>query len=91
MAAETQVLLNNEKKYIAKFFSDASESDVKKIDISTLTYIPLEEVLPILNTLVELTVPMSKSGTTCFITPSLLCLTDTYPLGGSMPFVALLI
>ena len=38
MAAETQVLLNNEKKYIAKFFSDASESDVKKIDISTLTW-----------------------------------------------------
>ena len=38
MAAETQVLINNEKKYIAKFFSDASESDVKKIDISTLTW-----------------------------------------------------
>ena len=38
MAAETQVLLNNEKKYIAKFFSDASESDVKKIDVSTLTW-----------------------------------------------------
>ena len=38
MAAETQVLIDNEKKYIAKFFSDASESDVKKIDISTLTW-----------------------------------------------------
>ena len=38
MAAETQVLLNNEKKYITKFFSDASESDVKKIDVSTLTW-----------------------------------------------------
>ena len=38
MAAETQVLINNEKKYIAKFFSDASESDVKKIDVSTLTW-----------------------------------------------------
>ena len=38
MAAETQVLLNNEKKYVAKFFSDASESDVKKIDVSTLTW-----------------------------------------------------
>ena len=38
MAAETQVLLNNEKKYVAKFFSDADESDVKKIDVSTLTW-----------------------------------------------------
>ena len=38
MAAETQVLINNEKKYIAKFFSDASESDVKKIDVSTLAW-----------------------------------------------------
>ena len=38
MAAETQVLVDNEKKYIAKFFSDASESDVKKVDISTLTW-----------------------------------------------------
>ena len=38
MAAETQVLLNNEKKYIAKFFSDADESDVKKVDLSTLTW-----------------------------------------------------
>ena len=38
MAAETQVLVNNEKKYIAKFFSDASESSVKKIDLSTLTW-----------------------------------------------------
>ena len=38
MAAETQVLINNEKKYIAKFFSDASETDVKKVDISTLTW-----------------------------------------------------
>ena len=38
MAAETQVLLNNEKKYVAKFFSDASESDVKKIDVSTLAW-----------------------------------------------------
>ena len=38
MAAETQVLLDNEKKYIAKFFSDASESDVKKIDVSTLAW-----------------------------------------------------
>ena len=38
MAAETQVLIDNEKKYITKFFSDASESDVKKIDVSTLTW-----------------------------------------------------
>ena len=38
MSAETQVLINNEKKYIAKFFSDASESDVKKIDVSTLAW-----------------------------------------------------
>ncbi len=38
MAAETQVLIDNEKKYIAKFFSDASESDVKKVDVSTLTW-----------------------------------------------------
>ena len=38
MAAETQVLLDNEKKYIAKFFSDADESDVKKIDLSTLAW-----------------------------------------------------
>ena len=38
MAAETQVLIDNEKKYIAKFFSDASESDVKKIDVSTLAW-----------------------------------------------------
>jgi len=38
MAAETQVLLNNEKKYITKFFSDAAEADVKKIDVSTLTW-----------------------------------------------------
>ena len=38
MAAETQVLLDNEKKYVAKFFSDADESDVKKIDLSTLTW-----------------------------------------------------
>ena len=38
MAAETQVLINNEKKYIAKFFSDADETDVKKVDLSTLTW-----------------------------------------------------
>ena len=38
MAAETQVLLDTERKYIAKFFSDASESDVKKIDVSTLNW-----------------------------------------------------
>ena len=38
MAAETQVLVDTEKKYIAKFFSDASESDVKKIDVSTLAW-----------------------------------------------------
>ena len=38
MAAESQVLVNTEKKYIAKFFSDASESDVKKIDLSTLAW-----------------------------------------------------
>ena len=38
MAAESQVLLDTEKKYIAKFFSDASESDVKKIDLSTLAW-----------------------------------------------------
>ena len=38
MAAETQVLRDCEKKYIAKFFSDASESDVKKIDVSTLAW-----------------------------------------------------
>jgi hypothetical protein len=38
MAAESQVLLNNEKKYITKFFSDVAEADVKKIDVSTLTW-----------------------------------------------------
>ena len=38
MAAETQVLRNDEKKYIAKFFSDAAESSVKKIDVSTLAW-----------------------------------------------------
>ena len=38
MAAETQVLRDCEKKYIAKFFSDASESDVKKVDLSTLAW-----------------------------------------------------
>ena len=38
MAAETQVLLDNEKKYVAKFFSDASETDVKKVDLSTLAW-----------------------------------------------------
>ena len=38
MAAQTQVLRDDEKKYIAKFFSDASESKVKKIDLSTLTW-----------------------------------------------------
>jgi len=38
MAAESQVLIDNEKKYIAKFFSDASESDVKKVDLSTLAW-----------------------------------------------------
>ena len=38
MAAETQVLRDCEKKYIAKFFSDAAESDVKKIDLSTLAW-----------------------------------------------------
>jgi len=38
MAAETQVLIDTEKKYIAKFFSDAAESDVKKVDLSTLAW-----------------------------------------------------
>jgi len=38
MAAQTQILVNNEKKYIAKFFSDASEGNLKKIDLSTLTW-----------------------------------------------------
>ena len=38
MAAESQVLLDTEKKYIAKFFSDASETDVKKVDLSTLAW-----------------------------------------------------
>ena len=38
MAAESQVLLDTEKKYIAKFFSDAAESDVKKVDLSTLAW-----------------------------------------------------
>ena len=38
MAAQTQVLIDNEKKYIAKFFSDADESDVKKVDLSTLAW-----------------------------------------------------
>ena len=38
MAAETQTLLDTEKKIIMKFFSDASESDVKKIDVSTLAW-----------------------------------------------------
>ena len=38
MAAETQTLLDSERKVIMKFFSDASESDVKKIDVSTLSW-----------------------------------------------------
>ena len=38
MAAESQVLLDTEKKYVAKFFSDADESDVKKVDLSTLAW-----------------------------------------------------
>jgi len=38
MAAETQTLLDSERKVIMKFFSDASESDVKKIDLSTLAW-----------------------------------------------------
>ena len=38
MAAETLVLVNTEKKYITKFFSDAAESAVKKIDVSTLAW-----------------------------------------------------
>jgi len=38
MAAESQVLLDTEKKYVAKFFSDASETDVKKVDLSTLAW-----------------------------------------------------
>ena len=38
MAAETQTLLDTERKYIGKFFSDAAESDVKKIDVSTLNW-----------------------------------------------------
>ena len=38
MAAETQILLDTERKVIVKFFSDASESDVKKIDVSTLNW-----------------------------------------------------
>ena len=38
MAAETQTLLDSERKVIMKFFSDASESDVKKVDVSTLTW-----------------------------------------------------
>ena len=38
MAAETQTLRDTEKKLIMKFFSDASESDVKKIDVSTLAW-----------------------------------------------------
>ena len=38
MAAESQVLIDTEKKYIAKFFSDAAESDVKKVDVSTLAW-----------------------------------------------------
>jgi len=38
MAAETQTLLDTERKIIMKFFSDAAESDVKKIDVSTLTW-----------------------------------------------------
>jgi hypothetical protein len=38
MAAETQTLLDSERKVIMKFFSDASESDVKKIDVSTLNW-----------------------------------------------------
>ena len=38
MAAETQTLLDTERKIIMKFFSDAAESDVKKIDVSTLAW-----------------------------------------------------
>ena len=38
MAAETQVLIDNEKNILQSFFSDASESDVKKVDISTLAW-----------------------------------------------------
>ena len=38
MAAETQTLLDTERKIIMKFFSDAAESAVKKIDVSTLTW-----------------------------------------------------
>ncbi len=38
MAASTQILLQNEKKIIYKFHSDAAESDVKKVDVSTLTW-----------------------------------------------------
>jgi len=38
MAAETQTLVDTEKKLIMKFFSDAAESDVKKIDVSTLAW-----------------------------------------------------
>ena len=38
MAAETQTLLDSERKVIMKFFSDASESDVKKVDLSTLAW-----------------------------------------------------
>ena len=38
MAASTQILLQNENKVIYKFHSDASESDVKKVDVSTLTW-----------------------------------------------------
>jgi len=38
MAAETQTLLDSERKVIMKFFSDAAEADIKKIDVSTLNW-----------------------------------------------------
>jgi hypothetical protein len=38
MAAQTQVLRDDEKKYVAKFFADVSEGNVKKIDLSTLAW-----------------------------------------------------
>ncbi len=38
MAASTQKLVDNETKVIYKFHSDAAESDVKKVDVSTLNW-----------------------------------------------------
>jgi len=38
MAASTQKLVDNEQKVIYKFHSDVTETDVKKVDVSTLNW-----------------------------------------------------